>query len=109
MSWLDPLIRRRTSHLTREGDRIFQVLHPEILPITSTMGGFACQVLCGKQLRRPHLSCLTCRTRRAYYGRMPNRIEVDLYVLNIWKHRRFARAKDAILKRLLSLCEVLAN
>jgi len=95
--------------MVQRGGRTFQVLHPEISSLQPALGGFACQVLCGKKLRRPHLSCLTCRTRRAYLGKMPNRIEVRLYVLSIWKHRRWARVKDALLKRLLTLCEVLAN
>jgi len=109
MSWLDPLIRRRTSHLVRRGPRTFQVMHPTIVSTQPRLGGFACQVLCGKRLRRPHLSCLTCRTRRAYYGRMPAEIEVRFYMLTIWKHRRFARVKDAILTRLLTIAECLAN
>jgi len=73
------------------------------------VGGFACRSLCGKSLRRPHFTCLFCRLRRAYYGKMSNKIEVTAYLLLIRRDRRFAKVKAVVLKRLLAICEWLAN
>jgi hypothetical protein len=33
---------------------------------------FPCRALCGLDLRRPHLTCLTCNIRRTFYGLTPN-------------------------------------
>jgi len=40
---------------------------------------------------------------------MPSEIPVDFYMLLIWKRRRFRRIKNFLLRRLLTICEVLAN
>jgi hypothetical protein len=69
----------------------------------------ACRSLCGFDLKRPHLTCVTgCRIRRVYYHKLPNTVElarIELYELRILKHRRFARLKDTIMKHTLSLVE----
>jgi hypothetical protein len=85
---------------------------------------FACHPLCGygKEMKRPHLSCLFCRVRRLFYGKMDrtryhyNRYmrvvvpqDCTTYVLIIDNKRRLANVKAAILKRLLTICEFLAN
>lgn len=72
-------------------------------------GGFACQNLCNKSLRRPHLTCLFCRLRKAYYGKMPEKIEVTPYLLLIRRERSFAQFKAVLLRKLLVICEWLAN
>ena len=83
---------------------------------------FPCKKLCGHDLRRPHLSCLFCRVRRFYYGKMDRQkyrynslMRIVLpedrttYVLLIDNQRRFARVKAIVLQRLLTICEWLAN
>ena len=72
--------------------------------------GFACRKLCGLNLRRPHMTCLYCASRKAYYGKgyRPVRF-IDTYILNIDLDRRFAKAKGMILKKLLTICEWLAT
>ena len=72
--------------------------------------GFACRKLCVLSLRRPHMTCLYCASRKAYYGKgyKPVRF-IDTYILNIDLDRRFAKAKGAILKKLLTICEWLAT
>jgi hypothetical protein len=84
----------------------------------------ACSSLCGytAEMRRPHLTCLFCRVRRLFYGKMNpkqyhyNRYmrivlpsDCSNYVLFIDNKRRFAKAKSIVLKHLLSICEWLAN
>jgi len=72
--------------------------------------GFPCRSLCGKNLRRPHLTCLYCATRKAYYGKGYKRVRfIHTYILNIDRERRFAKAKDILLKKLLTICEMLAT
>lgn len=83
-----------------------------------------CSILCGYtgDMARPHLSCLFCRIRRFFYGKMDpkkyhyNRImrivmpaDQTTYVLLIDNKRRNGNVKGAILKRLLTICEYLAN
>jgi len=82
----------------------------------------ACKRLCGHDLKRPHFSCLYCRIRRFFYGKMdPKQYHYNskmrlvmpedytTYVLFIDNQRRFEAVKAAILKRLVTLCEWLAN
>jgi hypothetical protein len=83
-----------------------------------------CSSLCGYagKMRRPHFSCLFCRVRRFFYGKMdPEKYHYNslmrvvfpedqtTYVLLIDNNRRNAKVKAAILKRLLTICEWLAN
>jgi hypothetical protein len=83
-----------------------------------------CSVLCGYAgtMARPHLSCLFCRVRRFFYGKMnPKKYHYNsrmrivfpadqtTYVMLIDNQRRFAALKSQILKRLLTVCEWLAN
>jgi hypothetical protein len=84
---------------------------------------FACRKLCGyTEMKRPHFSCLFCRVRRFFYGKMDKtcyhynkqmRIvmpqDCTTYVIFIDNKRRLANIKSAILKRLLTICEWLAN
>jgi len=56
------------------------------------------------------MTCLYCATRKAYYGKgyRPVRF-IDTYILNIDRERRFAKAKSLLLKKLLTICEMLAT
>jgi hypothetical protein len=40
-----------------------------------------CRPVCGLDLRRVHLTCLTCNIRRAYYGMIPTRRRIIPHVL----------------------------
>jgi hypothetical protein len=66
-----------------------------------------CRPLCGFDLRRPHVTCVTaCRIRRVYYHKLPDLNELDRIVeLRVLKRRRFAPLKDAIMKEMLSLID----
>jgi len=64
---------------------------------------FACVPLCERHLHRPHLTCLWCRIRRAWYGKMPTKIPVDLIILHVHKAQKHAKLKAAIRKFLLTL------
>ena len=71
-----------------------------------------CRALCGKDLKRPHLTCVTgCRIRRGWYGKLPETVELARVIqIAVLKHRRFARVKDAIMKWVLTGVEnLLAN
>lgn len=83
---------------------------------------FACRKLCGYDLKRIHFSCLFCRIRRFFYGKMDKKQyhynkcmrivmpqDCTQYILFIDNKRRWASVKAAILKRLLTICEWLAN
>jgi len=83
---------------------------------------FACRKLCGYKLRRPHFTCLFCRVRRFFYGKLDrkkyhynSKMRIVLpedyitYVLFIDNKRHLANVKALVLKRLLTVCEWLAN
>jgi hypothetical protein len=83
---------------------------------------FACKKLCGYEMKRPHFSCLFCRVRRLFYGKIDktqyhyNRYmrivmpqDCSTYIIFIDNKRHFRNVKAAILKRLLTICEWLAN
>jgi hypothetical protein len=90
-----------------------------------------CRVLCKENLKRFHLTCLVCRFRRAHYGKLGDnfrdhaRVEFRMvydkrgfyvvprrgwyYVLVVDGMRKRGKIKDALLKRILTLAEILAN
>jgi len=71
---------------------------------------FACRKLCGLNLKRPHMTCLYCASRKAYYGKGYRHVRfIETYILNIDRERRFAKTKDLLLKKLLTICEMLAT
>jgi hypothetical protein len=84
----------------------------------------ACSPLCGytNEMRRPHLTCLFCRVRKFFYGKYKGKVfhynklmrvvmpgDCSNYVLFIDNKRHLAALKAALLKRLLTICEWLAN
>jgi hypothetical protein len=83
-----------------------------------------CHSLCGytNEMRRPHLSCLFCRVRRYFYGKMDtkqyhyNRLmrivmprDQTTYILFIDNKRKHEGMKRPILKWWLTIAEWLAN
>lgn len=69
----------------------------------------ACRPLCGFDLKRPHLTCITgCRIRRVYYHKLPDINPLDRVVrfeFRVLKRRRFARLKDLLMKEAISLID----
>ena len=83
---------------------------------------FACRKLCGYKLRRPHFTCMFCRVRRFFYGKLDRKKyhynskmrivmpeDRTTYVLFIDNKRHLANVKALVLQRLLTVCEWLAN
>ena len=83
---------------------------------------FACRKLCGYKLRRPHFTCMFCRVRRFFYGKLDRKKyhynrkmrivlpeDCTTYVLFIDNKRHLANVKALVLQRLLTVCEWLAN
>jgi len=69
-----------------------------------------CKVLCDKNLRRFHFSCLFCRIRRCYYGKLKGNLDLVCYVLMIQRVRKFATLKNLLLRKfVLPIAEFLAN
>jgi hypothetical protein len=69
-----------------------------------------CRSLCGFDLHRWHVTCIfSCLLRRVHYRKMPAKIPVQGYTLWIHKGRRFEGVKQALLKRLLTICEQVAK
>jgi hypothetical protein len=69
-----------------------------------------CRPICGYDLKRVHLTCLICRARRVFSGKMSEKVELeDAYTIFIAKRRHLASVKSILLRRLLSICELLAN
>ena len=74
-----------------------------------------CRQLCDQNLKRVHFTCaltylgMGCRIRRTYYGKLPNPypLENALIILKRlgYPYRRFARLKDFLLKRIMTLVE----
>lgn len=78
-------------------------------PYNKSMFGPPCQALCGHRLNRWHMSCFTCRIRRVWMGKVPSKGKVSVYVMYIQKDLPFKTLRRILLKRLLTLCEVLAT
>ena len=68
-----------------------------------------CQVLCGKNLKRPHWSCSYCRLRKVWLGELPPTFPVTVLLFMVLKKRRFATIKNFLIKQLSRLMELLAN
>jgi hypothetical protein len=72
--------------------------------------GLPCKDICGQvSLRRIHLTCLHCRARRIWLGKLPNLFIVDLHFWTVRRGRRFAFLKDFWIKWLASVIELLAD
>ena len=86
------------------------LVHPLMQGLLKKLSfGFACRSLCNLGLNRPHLTCMHCDSRKAYYGRgYHDRIRISTYILYIDENRRFAKVKGIVLKKLLPVCEGLA-
>lgn len=67
-----------------------------------------CSGLCGHVLKRFHFSCLRCRLRRVYFGRMKNPVPVTPYVILLLQ-RTDKVFLTQIIKRILTLLEFLDN
>jgi hypothetical protein len=81
-----------------------------------------CRHLCRLPLQRFHWSCMYCRLRRFFYGKMDpkkyryNRymnvvfpVNETTYVIIIDNTRRLASLKGPLLKKVLTIAEMLAN
>ena len=68
-----------------------------------------CTQLCNYNLHRPHFTCLTCRFRRVYEGKMPNRIPVKIHMVFVRLDRKHSKLKNMIIKKLFTLIEFLSN
>jgi len=64
---------------------------------------------CGKRLRRPHLTCLTCWIRRMHSGTMPVNLRCKEIRLLVWMYRPGARWKKHLIKPLMSILETLVR
>lgn len=62
-----------------------------------------CTSVCGMNLRRPHLTCLYCWSRKVFYGKMKNNFEGDYFLVPVKKNLPLYRR--IILKELISLAE----
>lgn len=85
-----------------------------------------CTVLCGKPLRRVHITCLWCRLRRLQYGHLDSEtnfkigslvfnpclnvpVNHEIYVLFIDTYRPFHSIKDKFLQIILKIAEALSH
>lgn len=92
-----------SSIIFTKGGRAFKVYHN--LPSVEK-----CMELCGKNLNRPHFTCIRCQDKDVLTGRMPRVFEVTPLLIVVRKNRRFATAKNFLLKQVMRLIEVfLAN
>jgi len=76
-----------------------------VYPSSHTAKGIplACYTLCGWDLRRPHLTCLHCRIRKVWYGKMKEKTPVDVIIVTVAKKQRYKNLKAAIRKVLFTL------
>lgn len=69
-----------------------------------------CRALCGLDLKRVHFTCMFCRLRRVFAGKMTARNDCHTYSLIIMDHRPLVTVKDLLLRKLvLPIAEALAN
>ena len=66
-----------------------------------------CRPICGKDLKRPHVTCVTsCQIRRVWYGKLQaNRPLERVLFIAVNKNRNHAALKDLVMKYVLSLVE----
>ena len=68
-----------------------------------------CRVICGKKIRRLHLTCVSCLYKMVWTGKIPNLIPMSTpYLLLNRTDRKFARLKNSLRKPLLSISEFLS-
>lgn len=94
----------------RKAKKIY--LHYDIKVGSSYKKGFwslGCVAVCGLPLKRFHLTCFWCWTRRIYYGLMKNDVEVQVTVIPLPKTIRYGTMRFWALKTLLSLAEFVAK
>jgi len=95
----------------------WQVTVPQSHPVKRFRLTPKCADLCrpGYELHRPHLCCLAnligsgCRLPRVRDGKLPAAIPVTIYFLAIQENRRFLTLKRFLLRKVLSIAEVLSN
>jgi hypothetical protein len=98
----------------RQG-QAFQVTVPTSHKVKRFRFSPKCVDLCGYELHRPHLCCVMnlfgcgCRLPRVKAGKLPAVIPVSVYFLAMQDNRRFLRVKRFLLKKVLSIAEILAN
>jgi len=69
----------------------------------------ACRAVCGKPIRRFHITCAACLYKMVWEGKISNIIPMGQpYILFNRKGRKFARLKNRLRKPLLSISEVLS-
>ena len=74
----------------------------------SSVFAFPCTNLCGQNLKRPHLSCLSCAIRQIYYRKMAPFIELSSWYIT-WIPKDTPRWRKILAKKLLSLAEFIAH
>ena len=102
--------------INRRG-QAYQVTVPISRPVKHYPLTPKCADLCrpGYELHRPHLCCLMnllgcgCRLPRVRDGKLPEAIPVTIYFLAINENRRFGALKRALLRKWLSIAEILSN
>lgn len=68
-----------------------------------------CVELCGRDLRRPHFTCLFCRIRKIYEGKLPSKLPIDPPVTLLpYANRRFARVRAFLVRKLFNIAELLS-
>ena len=68
-----------------------------------------CVELCGLPLKRVHWTCIFCRTRKVFEGKLPAKLPIDPPVyLFPYRNRRFRKQKAWLTRRLFNLVEMLA-
>lgn len=73
---------------------------------------YGCGELCGfPNLKRVHLTCLHCRPRRVYEGKLEPLIPITLHLFTISRSptRKYAKVKDLLIKQLKSIIEYLSD
>lgn len=93
-----------------EGGTFLEWYHLEPKEVGKSILGLPCRELCGFDLKRVHLTCLHCRARRVALGKLPSLFPVFLHFWTVpVQGRRFAWAKDWVIKWLASVVELLAD
>lgn len=78
-------------------------VHGDVKPFPT---GFACQSLCGRRFRRPHLTCMFCRQRRIAFKQRATKVSVLIQYFILVKKRSFL--KKWLFKKVAVLFEFFA-
>lgn len=93
----------------KEEKWLYNVLVKDPKPDKRYFWSLACQPYCHNGLKRLHLTCLRCRIRRIFRGKVGNPIKIGLYFAPVYLDRETNPFREFLSKNLHSLAEFISG